>query len=141
MNESLSSLELQSRAIFLIQGELERRLQKNSHYSLRAYARDLGMSVSMLSCILRSKVPVTKKMFKKFVSVSVEGDSEAQAILIKLSNRRPNQKKSVATEKIDLHLETDSIIREFQKILEKHQSESNPIASEIKIQFIRSEAS
>jgi uncharacterized protein (TIGR02147 family) len=39
----------------LLNREFERRVQKNSHYSKRAFARDLGLSAAFLSQVLTTK--------------------------------------------------------------------------------------
>lgn len=39
----------------LIKTEFENRISRNSHYSLRAYARDLGLTPQMLSAVLNGK--------------------------------------------------------------------------------------
>jgi len=46
----------------LLQKEFVERCRKNSSYSLRAFARSLGVEASPLSAMLRGKRPITKKM-------------------------------------------------------------------------------
>jgi uncharacterized protein (TIGR02147 family) len=46
----------------LLKEEFLKRKSKNSSYSLRAYAKSLGISASPLSAILNGKRPVTSKM-------------------------------------------------------------------------------
>lgn len=48
-----------------LNNELVRRQSANSSYSLRAFARDLEIEPSLLSKILRKKVPVTLKMLDR----------------------------------------------------------------------------
>lgn len=48
-----------------LQSELLRRQTTNSSYSLRAFARDLNIEPSLLSKILRKKIPVTLKMLER----------------------------------------------------------------------------
>lgn len=58
-----------------LETELSRRKLFNSNYSLRAFARDLNIEASMLSKILRRKVPLTSKMLERlapFLAVSPE---------------------------------------------------------------------
>ncbi len=45
-----------------LQWELGKRQQKNPSYSLRAFARDLDISPSTLSCILREKQNISKQL-------------------------------------------------------------------------------
>lgn len=48
-----------------INSEFERRQTINSNYSLRGYARHMGVSVSILSRILSNKMPMTKKLLQR----------------------------------------------------------------------------
>lgn len=49
----------------LVQQEFVNRCRKNKNYSLRAYARSLGIAASPLSAMLRGKRPITAKMRQK----------------------------------------------------------------------------
>lgn len=49
----------------LLQSEFVERCRKNPRYSLRAYAKALGIEASPLSAILRGKRPLTKKTSQK----------------------------------------------------------------------------
>lgn len=55
-------MELDSRE--LIGLEFERRRKRNPHYSLRAFAKTMGVSHSLLSLILSGKRDVSKKLWK-----------------------------------------------------------------------------
>ena len=48
-----------------LNSELVRRQTTNTSYSLRAFARDLNIEPSLLSKILRKKIPVTLKMLER----------------------------------------------------------------------------
>ncbi|MES2803896.1 MAG: TIGR02147 family protein [Bdellovibrionota bacterium] len=48
-----------------LNGELVKRQSSNSSYSLRAFARDLDIEPSLLSKILRKKIPITLKMLDR----------------------------------------------------------------------------
>lgn len=48
-----------------LNSELVRRQTVNSSYSLRAFARDLNIEPSLLSKILRKKIPITLKMLER----------------------------------------------------------------------------
>lgn len=52
-----------------LQKEFATRQENNSSYSLRAFARDLGIEPSLLSKILREKISVTDRMFERLASV------------------------------------------------------------------------
>nr|BDT27841.1 DUF4423 domain-containing protein [Bacteriovorax sp. HI3] len=51
--------------ISYLESELSRRQLANSYYSLRAFARDLNIEASLLSKLIRRKVPLTLKMFER----------------------------------------------------------------------------
>lgn len=48
-----------------LNSELARRQSTNTSYSLRAFARDLNIEPSLLSKILRKKIPITLKMLER----------------------------------------------------------------------------
>lgn len=48
-----------------LNSELSRRQSTNTNYSLRAFARDLNIEPSLLSKILRKKIPITLKMLER----------------------------------------------------------------------------
>lgn len=50
--------------------ELSKRQSTNASYSLRAFARDLNIEPSLLSKILRKKIPITLKMLERLAPVA-----------------------------------------------------------------------
>lgn len=48
-----------------LQGELDRRIKKNAKYSLRSFARFIGISHTSLSCVLRGQRPISPKTITK----------------------------------------------------------------------------
>lgn len=48
-----------------LRGELQQRLEKNSAYSLRAFARDLGLTVSHLSMTLSGQKRISAHLAEK----------------------------------------------------------------------------
>nr|BDT27847.1 DUF4423 domain-containing protein [Bacteriovorax sp. HI3] len=56
--------------------EFGRRKKINDRYSLRAYARDLGIEPSLLSKILRRKIPLTLKMLNRLSVLTGVTDAE-----------------------------------------------------------------
>lgn len=58
----------QSEPLSVIANEFARRVERNSHYSLRSFAKSLGISHSLLSLILSGKRAVSKKVWFKLVS-------------------------------------------------------------------------
>ncbi len=65
--------------IFL-QAELSRRINRNSNYSIRAYARDLEISASRLSEVLNSKRGISQKTYLNLLQ-KFRPTSKHQAIL------------------------------------------------------------
>lgn len=59
------------------------RCRKNPSYSLRAFARSLGMDSSTLSAILKGKRPLTLKNARKIVEgLNITNPVEAQALIV-----------------------------------------------------------
>jgi len=56
-----------SEIVKLCVSELNRRKAKNPSYSLRAYARDLGISPSYLSKIISGRFPVTDQFVRRLL--------------------------------------------------------------------------
>jgi uncharacterized protein (TIGR02147 family) len=48
-----------------IESELARRIQRNPRYSLRSFAKSLGISHTLLSLVLSGKRPISKKLREK----------------------------------------------------------------------------
>lgn len=63
--------------------EFEKRRAKNAHYSLRAFARDLGVSAGVLSQVLQGKRPISLKLVESIVSAL--GLDQKSATKLKLS--------------------------------------------------------
>lgn len=61
--------------------ELDQRKSRNKQYSLRAYAKQLGIEPSLLSKIIRQKVIPTPKTLEKLISsLSIENSKKASLI-------------------------------------------------------------
>lgn len=81
----------------------EERCKKNPSYSLRAFARSLGMDSSTLSALLRRKRPVSLKIARKLVEgLQITDPIEAQALIVDTfkseSNKELNHYKELALE-------------------------------------------
>jgi transcriptional regulator with XRE-family HTH domain len=81
--------------------ELARRRQRNPHYSLRAFARDLGTDHATLSQILRERRPLSSRMITALgrrlgieraglTACRVQQDAAAVVRLISSGNFQPN---------------------------------------------------
>ncbi len=64
----------------LLKEELVRRSERNPRYSLRAFARSLGMSHTVLSLFLSGKRPLSKKAAIRVASALALSPQEAQAL-------------------------------------------------------------
>lgn len=80
----------------LLQSELIRRCNKNSHYSLRAYAKSLGLSHATLSSILSGKRPLTKKSIIKLSLALNLGQSKMNFYLAELNSGQNENKTSLS---------------------------------------------
>jgi uncharacterized protein (TIGR02147 family) len=74
----------------VLQAELARRCAKNSHYSLRAFAKYLGVDHSTLSQMLRGKRRLTTRAIRKF-SARLGLDNEAAEGFIALEEHGNGQ--------------------------------------------------
>jgi transcriptional regulator with XRE-family HTH domain len=79
--------------------ELKRRLDDNPRYSMRAFARTLGLESSYLSKILRGKRPVTERLIQKCsdplgLNLEVARNFVSLARSLKSNNTRLNISKS-----------------------------------------------
>lgn len=65
-----------------LRAELEVRIQKNSAYSLRAFAQQLGMTPQMLSFVLNRKKNISLNMAERLLNASILGPRRAPIFLI-----------------------------------------------------------
>ena len=86
-----------------LKNEMDRRKQRNPAYSLRAFARDLGISVSKLSLVLRGLKGLSAQSGKKIASrlglTAEEADYFVSLIEAKHSRSRADREK--ATQKVN----------------------------------------
>jgi len=68
----------------LLKQELQRRCEKNPNYSMRAFAKALGVSHTFLSMLLKGKRPFTAKMFERIIDVLNLSPKEQKRLLGKL---------------------------------------------------------
>ena len=90
----------QARIIELMQREFLRCQSRNSSYSLRAYAKKLGLFPSALSEILNGKRPITRKMGQKILTRLAHDPAESGEILLSLKGRntKPSSGPHVLTQ-------------------------------------------
>lgn len=80
--------------------ELERRQEKNSRYSLRAYSRDLKIDFSLLSRLMNGKIPFTKKILQQ-VGEALPLHAEELDFYQRILDQRRQAKKRLAMGEID----------------------------------------
>ncbi len=92
---------LPTHLIFLKEG-LERRCQSNPSYSLRAYSRDLGISVSQLSRVLGGKQGLSESSAKKISSKLGLGRNEAEIFCTSVlsADARSKRKRQQAADRL-----------------------------------------
>ena len=71
--------------------ELDRRLSTNPRYSLRAFARHLGMSPGELSEVLREKRPMSAKACQKVSRALDLSPAEFKQLLVLAATRAHDQ--------------------------------------------------
>lgn len=77
-----------------LQRELEARQMNNPLYSLRAFSRDLGLSVTSLSLIFKNRQGLSHKKALNIVSKLQVSDSEKQVFLLSVSAKHARVKKN-----------------------------------------------
>lgn len=96
------------------------RQKKNSSYSLRAYARDIGLSQTLLSLVLNGKRPLTLKQAHKISALLQMAPSEQKAFINATLAALPENAK--ITQKIRIAKErTDAVFRSTNLDIEKFQ--------------------
>lgn len=89
------------------------RSRKNSSYSLRAFARSLGMDSSTVSAILKGKRPLTIKTARKIVEgLNITNPVEAQALI--MSTFAADEAKKTVTGYTELTMESAEAISSWQ---------------------------
>jgi plasmid maintenance system antidote protein VapI len=85
--------------------ELETRLARNSRYSLRAFARHLGLSSGRLSEILAGKQNISAEWADRIADALKWTDSKRAHFraLVDASQKRSRQRKEVAIKWLTLH--------------------------------------
>ena len=105
---AMNCIELDYRSF--IQEELEVRCQRNRHYSMRAFSRDVDLSVSFLSQLLRRQKSIGHDKAKAFLE-NVSWPKEKKEIflqLIELESIADEELKSIVTHKIQEKLSKNS---------------------------------
>jgi len=107
----------------LMIGELERRSNKNPQYSMRSYARDLGLSPSSLSLILNGKQGLSLSKARDIANKIFTTELERRYFsdLVECSHARSHKKRELArirltrfhSEKAILDLEAFRIISDW----------------------------
>ncbi len=88
------------------------RCRKNPQYSLRAYARSLGMDSSTLSALLRRKRPLTPKTARRLVDkLGVASPVQARTLLLSVMG---SQAEAAAAEYGELDLEVAEMISSWE---------------------------
>lgn len=90
-----------------LNSELKRRQSINSRYSMRAYAKSLGLDVSMLSRILANKTPVTQKLLARIAVPLSLTPSEYHAFEMEILQRKKTQNKTNPIELAFHRLQTE----------------------------------
>lgn len=76
--------------------ELDRRLGTNPRYSLRAFARNLGMSPGELSEVLREKRPMSARACQKVAKSLAMSPAEFKQLLVLAATARPGSSSDFA---------------------------------------------
>ncbi len=90
----------------ILSQEFRRRMKRNLNYSLRAFSRDLNISSSSLSKILRGEQGLSPSMARKICSILNFDENKSQLFcdLVTIQDGRNHLMKGAAQKRIDMHL-------------------------------------
>lgn len=95
--------------------------EKNPHYSLRAYARDLGIHPASLSLIIKSKRAFPLNSLDRVADALGLSETEKNLFLESVAKVKFSQKKEISTTMLKVSLredkvdEAESLITDFSK--------------------------
>lgn len=95
--------------------EFERRREVNSQYSLRAYARNLGVSPGILSQILNKKREITPKILSQIAPrLNIDSDTLSKMLNTQKKLKASRSIKNIDNEEIvNIDMETFSVISDW----------------------------
>lgn len=105
----------------ILKGELEKRCAKNARYSLRAFARDLGMGSARLSEVLNGKGGMSREKAESIADTLAFGADEKEYFcnLVESAHARSPIKKELATARLAKfkHVEYGSLEIDHFKVI------------------------
>jgi uncharacterized protein (TIGR02147 family) len=100
--------------IQFLKAELDKRLQKNPHYSMRAFAQSLGLNIGTLSGLLSGKRPLTPKTAIKLCQRLGVSPVETEAILKVVQKQKPLVLRGEVPRRLELDEESFRAISDWQ---------------------------
>ena len=91
-------VDLNKSKISVLRAELERRQAANARYSLRAFARDLGISHTLLSLIASGKRALSEELARKIIATSKLPKNERDIMALGLPPEAPQQREKLSLE-------------------------------------------
>ena len=102
------------RAGLVLMNELTRRIDRNPHYSARAFAKSLGVSHTLLSLIMSGKRRVSKKLAKKMTGTLVLSQEDAEALREhRRSNLESDEENSSNSDYTQISLDTFALLSDW----------------------------
>lgn len=134
------STPIQSPVASLLLEIYEQRRKKNSRYSMRGFARDLGTSVSSLSRILQGKRQPSRQLAAQWLASLEVEQSRAQALLAGLRNHRaaPREGELTPSTKI-LEDWIATAVTEWTKCRKLTELDAKQIAKDLRVSRSRVE--
>lgn len=130
MNSSMQGqIELRN----YLQNELARRKQKNSSYSLRSFAKSIGMHPAALSEFLNGKRSLSRKLAGKILEEIPDSPEKQSSILESFEISKTSKKQDLKASKKSLqlqadhyHIVSDPIYYSILSLMETEDYESSP---------------
>lgn len=106
---------MQKNIVLRINSEFKRRQAVNSSYSLRSYAKHMGVSASILSRIMNGKMPMTLKLLQRMSIPLSLSPEEYQYYEAEISSRKSTQsnERVIETRQRQLELDEFKIIQDW----------------------------
>ncbi|MES2856446.1 MAG: TIGR02147 family protein, partial [Bdellovibrionota bacterium] len=109
----MKSILLSARDVIeVLATEIEERRLRNASYSMRAFARDLGVSSSRLSDIMNRKRPLTDAAAKRLAE-GLGYNAKETEMLVLFAQASDNRQESVRNEAL---VRRQALIRSFQQV-------------------------
>lgn len=120
----MSKIRFESQFLFFLIAEYDKRVERNPKYSVRSFAMQLKIGSSLLSRILKGKIPLTVKMLERFNEHLTIPQEKYSLFYFELERQRSERAKRGVNCKdhliesffVDIEISEDCIPQVFKRI-------------------------